>query len=915
VSLRGMVATAREWLARLLGTLRGRSNESELESELSYHLELAEEHLRNRGYSPAEASRLARARYGRPEQVVERMRDQRGIPWLGHFRLDVKLGLRMLRKYLGLTLIGGLAMSVGFGIIITAFMYFDVVVWSDSVPLEDGERVIAIQIWDPEESRRGETAVDDFERWRSQLKSIEDMGAFRTVEHEFVHADGRTESVSVAEISAAGFRVARVAPVLGRPLLADDERSGAEPVIVIGYDEWQSRFEGEADVLGRAVRLDGQLYTIVGVMPAGFGFPINHRFWIPLHAKSGELLPAPPAGAVYGRLSRGATLETARAELSAVGLLHADAETGRSEPPRPTIVPYAANFVSDTSPDDLVARAWSARLIMLFVSLLLIPPCANIALLVYARTVSRQEEIALRKALGASRARIVLQLFIEMLVLSTLAVCLALIAVRFIAAFFEQFMLRALERLPFWISFELSPNTLLFAAALAVFSALIIGLLPALKATASYRNPGLSALDRRHSLRLGPIFTLLVVAQVAFSFAGLPSAVELAWGVLRSAVLGPGFAADDYLTAQLSLDDQGPLRLSENDRAAALSRFREDLDALVRRLEDDPRVASRVTTGTAVPGEGRWMRFRIEGLEELSPPPDAAGLQIGVPLVRQIGVDDRYFDVFGISVLTGRAFATGESSETSRAVLINATFAHDVFGRANPLGNRISYVRPPAERTANPEADETWYEIVGVVADRPAHPYGGSVFHAWGAGPVYPASIGFRAGPDASGLREELGRMAAAIDPGLNVERIQTLEELYDSQDFGNYIGGFALIAGSLSVLLLAAAGTYALMTFTVNQRRREIAIRMALGAQPRRLLGAVFRRALRPVSVGAALGLAVALLVQRAIPVQRLGGLDVPGVLPSAIVLLLMIGAIAAIGPARRALTADPTDALRDAG
>jgi len=503
-----------------------------------------------------------------------------------------------------------------------------------------------------------------------------------------------------------------------------------------------------------------------------------------------------------------------------------------------------------------------------------------------------------------------------MLLLSTLAVCLALICVRLMALFFEQFMLRALERLPFWISFGLSASTLLFAASLAVLSALVIGLLPALKATSSFKSPGLSALDRRHSLRLGPIFTLLVVAQVAFSFAGLPSAIEMAWGVLRSDLLGPGFAADQYLMARISLDVREPTsQQGRGEATAGASRFHEDLRTLVRRLESDARVSSRVTTSTAVPGEGRWRQFEIDGLREFSGTGEEPGLQIGAPLVRQIGVDDQYFEVFDVSLLAGRGFRTGESSERSRAVLVNATFARDVLGDANPLGHRIRYRRSPAEQAANPFDAEPWYEIVGVVADRPAHPYGGSVFHASAGVPAHPASIAFRAGPAAASLREELTRMAGAIDPALHVERVQTLEELYDTQAFGNYLGGFALITASLSVLLLAAAGTYALMTFTVNQRRREIAIRIALGAQPRRLLGAIFRRALQKVALGAALGLAVALLVQRAIPIQRLGGLDVPGVLPGAIVLLLIIGAIAAIGPARRALTADPTDALREVG
>lgn len=898
------IAIMREWLVRLIGTFRRRSDESELRGELAHHLELVEERLRRRGYSPAEAKRLARAQVGQPEKVIEQLREQHGIPWFGIFTLDVRLGLRMLRKHLGLTLIGGLAMSVGFGIAVAVFWYFDVIVWADSVPLDDGDRVVAIQIWDAENSRRSEISMADFERWRTALASIESLGAFRTVERDIVHPDGRTESVSVAEVSAAGFRVARKAPLLGRTLLPEDERAGAEAVIVIGYDEWQSRFNGETDIVGRTIRLDDGVHTIVGVMAEDFGFPINHRFWTPLQLTSQESLPAPPAGAAYGRLAAGVTLAAARAELAAVGLLQPDVAE-RTEPLRLTVVPYAANFISDTNPDDVARKGWNARLVMLLVVLLLIPPCTNIAMLVYARTVSRQEEIAVRTVLGASRGRIVLQLFIEMLVLSTLAVGLALVAVRFIATFVNRAMTQQLERLPFWISFDLSANTLLFAASLAVFAALVIGVLPALKATSTYKHPGLSALERRHRLRLGPLFTLLIVVQVAFSFAGLPTAVELGWGVLRSELLGPGFAADQYLTARFSLEVDDPPRPREDDTQFSV-RFRNDLDALVRRLETDARVSSQVTTASAVPGEGRWMRFKVGAAEEPAAESDKPGLQIGVPLAQQLSIDDKYFEVFEVPVLTGRGFRSGESSDASRAVLVNATFARDVFGDANPLGRRLSYERA---------AEGPWYEIVGVVADRPAHPFSGSVFHAAGDGPLYPASLSFRLGANASSLREELEQMADAIDPALRVERVVTLREIYDTQAFGNYIGGFAIVTASLSVLLLAAAGIYALMSFTVNQRRREIAIRIALGAQPRKLLSGIFMRALRQISTGAALGFGVALLVQYYIPAHSFGGLDVPGVLPSAIVLLLVIGTLATFGPARRALTADPTEALREAG
>ncbi|HMB72875.1 MAG TPA: permease prefix domain 1-containing protein, partial [Gammaproteobacteria bacterium] len=233
-----LLQSAREWLLRLFGATWRRPGDAALRRELEQHLELAEQDLIARGYPPQQAARLARARHGQPDNALEELRRQRGIPWFGAFTIDVRLGLRMLRKFPGLTLIGGLALTVGFGVLTAVFTYFDVIVWTGTVPLDDGEDVVAVQLWDPERSRRSETTIADFERWRDSLQTLEDVGAFRTVQHEASFPNGGTDEINVAEMSAAGFRVARVDPVLGRTLLETDERFDAEPVIVIGHDEW-----------------------------------------------------------------------------------------------------------------------------------------------------------------------------------------------------------------------------------------------------------------------------------------------------------------------------------------------------------------------------------------------------------------------------------------------------------------------------------------------------------------------------------------------------------------------------------------------------------------------------------------------------------------------------------------------------
>jgi putative ABC transport system permease protein len=910
--LREWLARLREWRERLLGVFRASPADEELKEELDHHLSMVEEELVRRGYASEEAARLARARHGQTDNALERLRDQRSVPLFGVFTLDVKLGLRMLRKQLGLSLIGGIAMMVGIAIVSSVFMLFDVLFWTTTMPIDDDDRVVAIQVWEPERSRRGGISIDDFERWRDRARSLESVGAFRTVEHDFYRGDGRIDTVQVAEMSAAGFRIARVPAVLGRTLAPDDERPDAAPVIVLGYDEWQSRFAGDSGVLGRVVRLDDTFYTVVGVMPEDFGFPLNHRLWIPLRDDAAGGLPAPPGGAVFARLAPGASLETAQAELSTLGLLPAEQADAPAEPPRVRVLAYTSNFIDDIDPDSLSQRALGARLAMLLIALLLIPPCANVGMLVYARMVTRQEEIAVRTALGASRARIVAQLFVEMLVLAMLSATLALVAVRWFAQFVEATFLRGIARLPFWYNADLSLDTVLFAFGLAVACATVVGLVPALKMTSRFARPGLSALDARNRTRLGPIWTALVVTQVAFSFAALPTAVEIGWGVLRQNVLGPGFAADEYLTVRLGADVEAPE--TDSDTAALAVRLQSARQELMRRLEADPRVYSRVSASTAVPGEGAWRLFEIEGIEGVSAHPDAA-VSIGVDRSRQIGIDESYLETYEIPLIAGRAFEPGEFVAESRAVLVNQAFVERNLPGVNPLGRRIRFLSLSSNGPAGTVDHGPWHEIVGVVADRPAHPYRGSVFYPAAPASTSLASIGFRVGPDGAGLRGTILATARSVDPLLRIEAVRSLQELYDAQAAGNYVGGTALIAATLAILLLSAAGTYALTSFTVNLRRREIGIRMALGARPRRLLGGIFRRALRQVGIGAGIGFGIALLIEAKVPIDRLGGWHVPGVLPAAAAFMLVIGVIAVLGPARRTLGIDPTEALRDDG
>ena len=349
---------------------------------------------------------------------------------------------------------------------------------------------------------------------------------------------------------------------------------------------------------------------IVGVMPKGFAFPVNHHFWVPL--RTGLAPPEPltgPALGVFGRLAQGATLASAQAELAAAGQRTALAFPGIYASLRPQVAPYPLPILKVHGTDDMAGIVAMQGLV---VSLLVLV-CLNVAILVYTRTAMRQAEIGLRTALGASRGRIVAQLFLEALVLSVVA---ALAGVG-IAAFALRQVTAATQHiaadLPFWVSFRLSPEAVLYAGALSVLAAAIVGVVPGLQATGRQLQTGLRTVGAGGTgMRLGKIWTVLIVAQVSFAVALLPPSVLSAWGSLRDGLAGPGFAADEFLSAQLGMDSVA------NDGPAAsgqpgFGRFAVQQAELMRRLEAEPRVA-RVTFAMTEPGDEPGARIEAQGV-------------------------------------------------------------------------------------------------------------------------------------------------------------------------------------------------------------------------------------------------------------------------------------------------------------
>lgn len=830
-----------------------------------------------------------------------------GISWL-----DFKLGLRMLFKYPALTLVGGLGLAVSIAVSVGFFAFLSTHVYP-TLPLEEGERIVALENRDATtivgEERR---SLHDFVTWREELRSVEDLGAFRTVGRTLITGEGSPEPVQVAEMTAAGFKVARTPPLLGRYLLDDDEREGAPPVVVIGHDVWQNRFAGDPGIVGREVRLGRTPHTVVGVMPAGFAFPMSHEFWTPLRADPSAFERREgPAIFIFGRLAPGASMQQAQAELDAIGRRTAAEFPETHAQLRPMVMPYTYSLT-----DIQGTTTWMVVQMQLMMSLLLVVVALNVAVLVYARTAVRQGEITVRTALGASRRRVVGQLFAEALVLSLAAAVLGLALAQVGVGLGNRILEQETTGVPFWTDYSLRPATVLFTVAIAVFAAVIVGVLPALQATGQRLQSDLRQLGGGTGMRLGKTWTLLIVAQVAIAVAALPAAVNLGWNEIQGATSRPTFPAEEFLVTWLG-EEEGPLTGGANgdDPSEASGRFGARLTEVMRRLEAEPEVAG-VTFRANLPG--RSGPLEVEGVP--APTESPAGHPVS-----SSGAAPGMLDLFDARLLAGRGFEPGDLGAEASAVLVNRAFVRQVLGGGEALGRRVRYGAHIADEDASPAqqqaegdaAPERWFEIVGVVEDLQANPMDPELvppqlFYPVAPEQVQQASLAIRLrGSDPAAFAPKLRAITAAVDPSLSLGPVRSLADS-DRQD-QLAVRLVALVIGLvlLSVFLLSAGGIYALTSFTVTRRRKEIGIRTALGAQPRQVLWSVFSRAALQVGVGVVVGIAAAVLIDALTGGELMGG-RAGILLPAFGGIMALVALLAALGPARRGLRIEPTEALR---
>jgi putative ABC transport system permease protein len=789
---------------------------------------------------------------------------------------DVRHGARGLRQSPGFTLTVILTLALGIGACAAIFTVVDGVLLRP-LPFAEPERLVMLnESKPPEVPSFTVRPFTTFPRWKKQSTSFEGLAVVRDGSYNLT-GDGEPVRVYAGKVTANAFPTLRVQPALGRGFLADEEVPGKDDVVILGHGFWQRQLGGRADVLERTLRLDGRPHRVVGVMPPGFELPGRFDLYVP----HGYEVFRPDESdnrsiEVFARLKPGVTIEQARAELTAIELGLAREEPESFEGWRPLVSPL------------LEARVGAARRPLLAllggVGLLLLIACANVANLLLARGTVRARELAVRAALGASRARLVRQLLTESLLLASAAAALGVL----LAGWGVHALLAlAPEGLPRVQEIALDGRVVGFAAALVVATALVFGLAPALATTrpdlhGTLKETGRTIGQGRHRLRSGLVVIEVAVAVVLLSGTGL-----LVRSFDRLRHVDRGFDPSGALAVNLTLP-QG-----KYDPERQLPAFE---SAALQRLAALPGVTA-VGAVQDLPFAGglNFFCLKLDG----RPAPEQC------EITRFYSITPDYFRAMGIAVRRGRVFDDADWKTQLHTAVVNETFARRYFPGQDPLGKGIAAAHRPEEV----------HRIVGIVADVRDDELGGAVRpQAYAVLSHQPAhTLTFVVRGSSAGLPSAVRAAIRSVDPEQPVATIRPLADLVSAsiareRFSATLFGVFAAVA-----LLLAAAGVHAVMAYAVAERRSELGIRMALGAQAGDVLRLVVGQGGRLVAAGLVLGLAGALVVARLFEAMLFGiGPRDPFSLAGTALVLALAAGLASLVPAWRATRVNPLEALR---
>lgn len=883
------MSSLRQLLHRMRSLFRRAQLDRDLDAEVSSHLELAIEENLKRGLSPVEARRKALLSFGGSQQTKEEHREARSLPFLETLIQDIRYSLRMLRKSPGFTSIVVLTLALGIGantaifsmvnaLLLHPYRFHDldslVLLWEDR-GIDEGPNLRSISPGD----------VTDLHA-SSQL--FEDIATYEFSDFN-LSSEGRVEVARGCRVSANFFSVLGVGPAHGSLFSTDNEQPGADQMVILSSKLWQSRFSGDAQLLGKAIRLDGRNYTVAGIMPPDFDYPAAMELWVPLALSPTEKADRSQLSlAALGRLKRGVTVTQTSAALSnfsrRLSELYPKTNTGRTL----NVLPLRKELYIYSLP--LFGLLQAAAVFVLLLS------CANLANLLFARMIARQRELAVRSALGANRTRLARLLVSEMTLLALLGGAVAIAA-----SFWSVRVLRNsispdwTRWIPGWDNIQVDSTVLFSTVLLSLLQGLAFGLATALHLRHINLNTVLketgrsSAAPARGRLRNG-----LVSAQVAFALILLVCAGLTMQGFNRLANAYQGFQPSQVLKFEVSL----PENVYPDD--AKRANF---FQTALRGVASLSGVSDAALTSNfpASNVDNEKILFTIQGRPALQ-----ASEAPGADLQR---ISGDYFSTLKIPLIAGRFFTEADNASAARVTIISRTTANRFWPGSDPLGQRF--------KLGTADSADPWMTVVGVVGDARQNwwnPATSPVIYQ----PYLQSSRRFyrfvlRTASEPTSYASAARAAIAQVDPEIPITELKTLEtEVRDSIAIVHIMGILMAVFGIVA-LLLSSLGVYGILAENVAQRTHEFGIRFALGANPRDVLRLVFRHALTVSGIGLGIGLPISFAVSQAMAAVVFGivSVSVP-VLASLAGLLLLVALVAAYFPARRALRVDPMAALR---
>ncbi|HEV7902607.1 MAG TPA: ABC transporter permease [Pyrinomonadaceae bacterium] len=892
-------------IRRLLSGLRlAPTREAEIVEELSQHLDDRFEGLLQGGATREEAYRAALleltesdllaqelGRVERPaeqEPVVMGAHGRRNI--MGDLWQDLRYGLRMMWKNPGFTVVAVLALALGIGANSAIFSVVNTVLLRP-LPYKDPERLV--MVWEDDTKGgypRDTPAVANYMDWRDRSSVFEGMAAM--AEQNFnLTGTGEPEKLEGRRVSANLFSLLGVEPQVGRALLAEEDEPGRNRVVVISHGLWQRRFGGDAKIVNQSLTLNGESYTVVGVMPSHFQFPTREdELWVPIAFTQQETANR---GRHYlevvARMKPGVTLEQAQAEMNTIAVRLQQEYPNQNADLGAAVTPLHEQVVGDIKPALLVLLG--------AVGFVLLIACANVANLLLARAAVRQKEISIRVALGASRLRLVRQFLTESVLLAVLGGAVGLLLSLWGVSLLKAFIPENISQVE---AITIDARVLGFTLLVSLLTGLVFGLAPATQASSLNLNETLKegGRDSAAGSRGNRIRNLLVVTEVAVSLILLIGAGLLINSFMRLRNVNPGFRADHLLTMQVELPE---LKYPEHARRTSF------YNELLSRVETLPGVKSAaVTTNLPLYAQGNSIGVSIEGH-----PAPAPG-QGKRPSVTTRVVSPHYFQTMGIALLQGREFSEQDKVDSPAVAVVSETMARRFWPDQDPTGKRLTSGSP----TSTDPND--WITVIGVVKDvrqfelvseAKAQMYLSYVQADFFA----PNDLVVRTDLDPLSLATAVRRAVWEVDKDQPVSKIRTMEEIVSEsvarQRFSMLLLGiFAALA-----LVLAAVGIYGVMSYSVAQRTREFGIRMALGAQRGDVLKLAVGQGLKLVLVGIAIGLGAAFILTRVMS-SLLFGVSATDPLTFITISLVLVGVavLASFIPALRATKIDPMVALR---